>query len=255
MFAERFGAPTVDTRGRQDMKSVLLGVAAIAALAGAASAHTTYLDPFGVGGDVDPFFLNQGFNHLDLVAAEMFNDNGTFEFDIVANADIAATNWGKFLVFIDTVPGGRTDNPWGRNVTTTNGADFYIGGWADGGGGAEVYQVIGGNWQLIGATYNPGPQPLSVDLANASAGVYHINLDESILGVTGGQSIFLDFVTTAGGTTDPGVDHLSLGTIATPNWSTGSVSGDFLKYEVEPTPGSIAVLGLAGLMAGRRRRA
>ena len=50
------------------------------------------------------------------------------------------------------------------------------------------------------------------------------------------------------------VSNGSDGTIATPNWSTGSTSGPFLEFEVEPAPGSIAVLGIAGLIAGRRRR-
>ena len=236
------------------MKTVL-GLAAIAALAGAASAHTTYLDPFGASSDVDPFFLNQGFRHLDIAAVEVLNEAGTFQFDVLVDADIQATNWGKFLIAIDTIPGqGRTDNPWGRAITWGNGADFYIGGWADGGGGAEVYADNGGGWTLLGATYNPGPQPLSVDLANAAGGVWHLNLSEALLGVIPGQIIGLDVAITAGGTTDPGVDHLSLGTIATPDWGTPSVGGAFLDYEVEPTPGTIAVLGAAGLLAGRRRR-
>lgn len=237
------------------MKTVL-GLAAVAALAGAASAHTTYLDPFGMSSDVDPFFLNQGFHHLDLAAAEVFNAGGVFQFEVLVDADIAATNWGKFLVAIDTIPGqGRTDNAWGRNVQWGGGADFFVGSWVDGGGGAEVYGANPGGWSLLGATYNPGPQPLSVDLSDAAAGVWRLTLNQALLGVTPGQIIGLDIVTTAGGTTDPGVDHLSLGTIATPDWNTGSVGGAFLEYEVEPAPGSIAVLGIAGLIAGRRRRA
>jgi MYXO-CTERM domain-containing protein len=61
-------------------------------------------------------------------------------------------------------------------------------------------------------------------------------------------------VTTGGGGGDPGVDHLSLATIATPNWQTGSSSGAFLDYHVEPAPGTVAVVGLAGILAARRRR-
>ena len=236
------------------MKRRLLCVAAVAAAAGIASAHTTYLDPFGASSDVDPFFLNQGFHHLDIVAAEVENESGAFNFDIVVDADIAATNWGKFLIFLDTVPGGRTDNPWGRAITSGAEADFYIGGWADGGGGAEIYQVVGGAWTLIGATYSTFPGA-GVDLTNAAGGLWNVSVNESVFGVTPGQIIGLDMVITAGGTTDPGVDHLSLGTIATPDWNTPSVGGAFLDYEVEPAPGSIAVLGIAGLLAGRRRRA
>ncbi|MEZ6234997.1 MAG: hypothetical protein R3B68_12495 [Phycisphaerales bacterium] len=239
------------------MKSRLLCVAAIAAAAGVASGHTTYLDPFGMSSDVDPFFLNQGFNHLDIAAVEVENESGAFNFDIVVNADIASgtgTDWGKFLIFLDTAPGGRTDNPWGRSITSGAEADFYIGGWADGGGGAEIYQVVGGAWTLIGATYTTFPGA-GVDLSNAAGGLWNVQVDEAVFGVTPGQIIGLDVVITAGGGGDPGVDHLSLGTVATPDWGTPSVGGAFLDYEVEPAPGSVAVLGIAGLLAGRRRRA
>lgn len=236
------------------MKSIV-SIAAIAAVAGIASAHTTYLDPFGATSDVDPFFLSQGFKHLDLVAAEVGNhDLNEAHFEILVDADIAATNWGKFLIYFDTAPGGRTDNPWGRNVVAGQGAEFFIGGWADGGGGAELYQATGTGWNLVSATYNPGSL-MQVDLANAAAGVYGLQLDWTVMGFSGGEEIGLDFVTTAGGGGDPGVDHISLGTIATPNWSTGSVGGDFVHYHVEPTPGSLAVLGAAGLLTSRRRRA
>ncbi|MCA9288647.1 MAG: hypothetical protein KDA05_08680 [Phycisphaerales bacterium] len=238
------------------MKRRLLCVAAVAAAAGIASAHTTYLDPFGASSDVDPFFLNQGFHHLDIVAAEVENESGAFNFDIVVDADIAATNWGKFLIFLDTVPGGRTDNPWGRAITSGAEADFYIGGWADGGGGAELYRATPTGWEFVSNASPGNAAGLHVRLTNASAGVYHVGVGDHAIGNPAvGSHIYLDVATTGGTGGDPGVDHLSLGSIATPNWQTGSMSGDFLEYEVEPAPGSIAVLGIAGLMAGRRRRA
>jgi hypothetical protein len=236
------------------MKQVVLGVAALAAVAGVAAAHETYLDPFGAQSDVDPFFLGQGFGHLDLAAVDVSNHVlQSMHMDILVNGDIAATNWGKFNIYFDTQPGGRTDNAWGRSITAGQEADWFIGGWADGGGGAELYQATPGGWTLVNATYNPG-SVMEVHLTNAAAGVWSLHLDWTMFGLTPGQEIGLDVVTTAGGTADPGVDHLSLDTIATPNWSTPSVGGMFEHYHVEPAPGSIAVLGIAGMLAGRRRR-
>lgn len=229
------------------------------ATVGTAGAHMTYLDPFGSSSDVDPFFLNQGFRHLDLVAVELDNHDNGFHFDLLVDADISSgtgTDWGKFLVFLDTVPGqGRNDNPWGRGITSANGADYFIGAWADGGGGAELYRATPTGWDFVSNAMHMNPAGMHVRLTNAAAGVFHVGLLESALGSPAiGSTIFLDVATTGGSGGDPGVDHLSLDTIATNGWGTPSTSGTFLDYEVEPAPGSIAVLGIAGLFAGRRRR-
>jgi hypothetical protein len=72
------------------------------------------------------------------------------------------------------------------------------------------------------------------------------------LGVGAGQTFYFDIATSGGGN-DPGVDHLSRADQATPGWGTASTSGNFLAYTTVPTPGALALLGLAGL-AGRRRR-
>ncbi len=72
------------------------------------------------------------------------------------------------------------------------------------------------------------------------------------LGVGAGQTFYFDIATSGGGN-DPGVDHLSRSDAATPGWGTASTAGGFLSYTVVPTPGALALLGVAGLV-GRRRR-
>ena len=113
------------------MKLHAVGVAAVAAMVGVAGAHTTYLDPFGLNSDVHPFFINQGFNHLDLAATEVHNHGNHFHFEVLVNADIQATDWGKFLIHFDTAPGGRMDNPWGRTSRRRTRPTFHrrLGRW------------------------------------------------------------------------------------------------------------------------------
>jgi hypothetical protein len=72
------------------------------------------------------------------------------------------------------------------------------------------------------------------------------------LGVGAGQTIYFDIATSGGGN-DPGVDHLSRSDAATPGWGTASTAGGFLSYTVVPTPGALALLGVAGLVCRRRR--
>jgi YidC/Oxa1 family membrane protein insertase len=75
----------------------------------------------------------------------------------------------------------------------------------------------------------------------------------SSLGLSIGDTFRFDVISTGGGF-DPGVDHLSRNDFATDNWGTQSVGGSFLSYTVIPSPGALALLGMGGLMAGRRRR-
>jgi MYXO-CTERM domain-containing protein len=73
------------------------------------------------------------------------------------------------------------------------------------------------------------------------------------MGLSAGQTFYFD-VATSGGGNDPGVDHLSRSTPATPGWGTASIAGPFLSYTVTPAPGAVALLGVAGLIGARRRR-
>jgi MYXO-CTERM domain-containing protein len=73
------------------------------------------------------------------------------------------------------------------------------------------------------------------------------------MGLSAGQTFYFD-VATSGGGSDPGVDHLSRSTEATPGWGTASTAGPFLAYTVTPAPGAVALLGVAGLVGTRRRR-
>ena len=51
------------------------------------------------------------------------------------NDDVATTNWGKYLLFIDTTgdSAGGTSDAWGRNIDITDPhkAEYSLRGWVD----------------------------------------------------------------------------------------------------------------------------
>ena len=137
---------------------------------------------------------------------------------------------------------GTTSNAWSRPVNLTSNIDYYIGSWVDAAtDNAQFWAWGSGAWGQTGT------------LTNAVSGnTVTFTMSLASLGLSAGQTIYFD-VATSGGGNDPGVDHLSRSDMATSGWGSASTSGDFLAYTTVPTPGAIALLGLAGL-AGRRRR-
>lgn len=243
------------------MRKALMTTAAVALLAGAAHADT-YSDNAGNhldGGDVHDFFYSQGFTHLDITSVEVTNDADFLYFNISVDADIDATNWGKYIIGMDTGrnAGDNSTDPgsWNRNVDWGRGITDFVGSWADDGGsgaGAELRSWDGSAWGLTDATYAAGTDIMASDAGHAF-GIQQIVISLSALGLTVGDTIEFDVFTTGGGT-DPGVDHLSRSDFATDDWANQSTAGDFLRYTVVPAPGSLALLGLGGAVAIRRKR-
>lgn len=243
------------------MNKTTLSVALLALLAGGASADVfndntgNHLD----GGDVHDFFYSQGFTHLDITSVEVTNDNDFIYFDIAVDADIDATNWGKYLVGFDT---GRNDGDnstdpgsWNRNVDWGRGITDFIGSWADDGGsgaGAELRSWDGAAWNLTDATYAAGTDITASD-ADHAAGIQRVAVSLAALGLTIGDTFEFDVFSTGGGN-DPGVDHLSRNDFATDDWANQSVAGQFLSYTIVPAPGAMALLGMGGIVTLRRRR-
>ncbi len=244
-------------------KETTWGAAALLAMAGSAFA-VDYADNTGshlAGGDVHDFFYSQGFTHLDIVNVAVSNDATNLYFDITVDADIDATVWGKYVVGIDTGAnaGDNSTDPgsWNRNVDWGRGITDFLGTWADDGGGSgmggELRQWDGAAWGLTDATYLGGGLIGGSDAGHA-AGVQSVWVSMAALGVGIGDSIEFDVFSSGGNGGDPGVDHLSRSDFATDDWGVQSVAGDFLKYRIVPAPSSLALMGLGGLVAARRRR-
>jgi hypothetical protein len=189
-------------------------------------------------GDASFDMFDNGFDNLDITNVAVSDDG--------VNMTIAVTtrgfqNWTKYMMYFNTTGTGTTSNGWGRPVNLTSNIDYYVGSWVD--APSDNAQL----WSWAGAWNQTGT------LSNSVAGnTVSFTLSLASLGLSAGQTIYFD-VATSGGGNDPGVDHLSRSDAATPGWGTASTSGDFLAYTTVPTPGALALLGLAGL-AGRRRR-
>ena len=237
------------------MYKALISTAIIAGLSGLAGA-TVYTDNVGnelAGGDLADFFQSQGFDHLDLVQVEITDDGTNITFDIQANADLDATNWGKYALGINNGSGpSDAGNGWGRNIDWGNGQEIthWVATWADDGGSGIGGQV----WDYDGANWNNSAGLFSSDDSQHASGHQIFTVALADLGLSAGDTFTFDVVTTGGGGGDPGVDHLSDFGVATPDWSTTSVGGQQLSYTVTPTPGALALLGLGGLVATKRRR-
>lgn len=233
------------------MRQILMA-AAVAALAGAASADV-FNDNSGStndGGDLDAFFADQGFNHLDIVSVTITNDATNLYVDIQLNADLDATAWGKYALAINngTSP-SDAGNGWGRNIDW-NGQTIthWVATWADDGGtgiGGQVWSFNGG-WSETGSL-------AGTDDSQHAAGRQIFTVALADLGLGFGDVMLFDVVSTGGGN-DPGVDHLSRADAATNDWGVTSVAGNFLAYTIVPAPSAFALLGLGGLTAARRRR-
>lgn len=241
------------------MHKALSAIAALAMIAGAAQADI-YTDNSGssdAGGDIHPFFFDQGFEHLDITQVEVTNDASFVYFDISVVGDLDSTSWGKYLIGMDTgrVAGSNAD-AWGRNISWGgDGLTDFVGSWADDGGsgaGGELHAWDGSAWSMTDATYLAGTE-IAGDDTNHAAGTQRIAVSLAALGLSVGDSFLFDVASTGGGF-DPGVDHLSQSGFATDDWGVQSATGQYLSYTIVPAPGSAALLGLGGLVGLRRRR-
>jgi hypothetical protein len=223
--------------------------AALAASAGLASAD--------VYGDATGEIFDLGFAHLDIASVTLTNDADWLYISVQTTGDLDNPNWGKYAIGINNgKDASDAGNGWGRNIdwggqTITH----WSATWADDGGtgvGGEIYNFSGG-WNLIDATYGAGTE-ITGDDSQHTGGVQMWALSLSSLNLEIGDTFTFDVITTGGGDGDPGVDHLSRSDQATPFWDTQSVAGEFLSYTVVPAPGAIALLGIGGLVAARRRR-
>ena len=233
------------------MLKTLASVLAGLSLTAAASASVTFGDS---AGDV---FTGAGGGILDILSVEVTSNATDISFKINVAGDPVATDWGKYMVIIDTVAGnGNGDamgNGWARpvgysGVSGGEGAERWLGSWVDSGNGLENYSWNGSNWSLIGATYNATP---GLTISKTSTSVT-LNVPLADLGVAPGANICFDVFTSGGGGGDGAIDSLGNPGVQVGDWGQYSVAHP-VCYTV-PAPAAPALLGAAGLLVARRRR-
>jgi hypothetical protein len=193
--------------------------------------------------------------HLDISSVDVSNTGTTLSFKINLVGDPVATDWGKYMIGIDSVGGGDTaGNGWARPISMSSGMDFFLGGWADSGNGAEVRNWTGSAWNLQSATYGTNPDAISV---SKDASSFAFTLDFAGLGLIPGSTFDFDVYSSGGGGTDSAVDAAGNPATSITTWNQPYDSGaNVFSYTITavPEPTILALLGMAGVMAFMRRR-
>lgn len=224
----------------------LMAAMIIAIAAMPTSASMLYQDSVG---DV---FTGAGGGILDIVSLEVNNDATNISFKFTLAGDVVATDWGKYMVILDTVPGGDSvSNGWVRPISMTSGADYWIGSWVDSGNGAELYNYSG-SWSRTEATYDPPPNN---DISISKSGnTVTITTLLSNMGLSAGDIVLLDAFTSGGGGGDGAIDSLGNPNQQVSDWSQPS-NAHPVTYQVKiPEPSTMALIGLGALALIRRRR-
>jgi hypothetical protein len=235
-------------RGQWGLVFGVLGFLVVGFLAAGSASATVYSDPTG-----DEFSNNA---HLDISSVEVTNDATNLRFTISLAGSPITTDWGKYMIGIDSVAGGDTrvnGNAWGRPIQMSSGMDYWVGSWVnDNGGGAEVYHFSDTDWVRDRASYDNNLAKPTITATSAT-----LTVPLAVLGLEDGESFNFDVYSAGGGGTDSANDASSNPNRSTTDWpgpyDSGANVSTYTVVVPEPVALGALALGMIGLL-GRRRR-
>ena len=173
---------------------------------------------------------------LDITSVEVTAGASDLNFKINLAGDPTVTDWGKYLIGINTGTGGDTvGDGWVRPIgmnASGNGMNYWVGSWADTGNGAELYKYTG-TWGLQSATYAANPDAISFAKDTSSV---TLNFQYAGLGLAPGSTFSFDVYTSGGGSGDTAIDALDNPNVTVANWGDTYNSGDALNSFTIPVP-------------------
>ncbi len=163
---------------------------------------------YGAAEASDPVDPPQGFAHLDLGDLYVCNDNDYWYFYYTINGDIGATNWGKYILYIDTTndANGATVDAWGRSVTVTDPhkPEYSMNSWVDqlpyDGTRVQFFEWTGAAWNQNGG---------ADDGALVAGATSAIEWKVARTRIGDPATIWVEVYSTGGGAADPAQDTVN----------------------------------------------
>ncbi len=223
---------------------------AVLALGGMSLTAATYSDSTGEN------FTGAGGGILDITSVEVNTTANDLIFKInLAGDPSSPTDWGKYMIGIDSVAGGDTaGNGWGRPISLGSGMDYWFGSWVDSGNAVQVFGYSG-SWSQIGGagTFAGGPAVPGLSI-NKNTSSVTITAPLSLLGLVSGSQIpfTFDVYTSGGGGGDSAVDALGNPAQSIADWGNPYSSAGHVNTFTVPEPSALALVGLGSLALVRR---
>ena len=177
--------------------------------------------------DASNDLFDNGFSNLDITSVEVTNTATAITIAVTVRG---FQNWTKYLIGIRTAAASvssTTGNAWGRNGTYSEGINFQIASWVDGGGGVQFVRFTGGAWDWSSTS------GAAIDMTQSGSNKISWTVSLASLGLGTGDTFKFDVGTTGGGGGDPFVDMASRSDPSTSGWGTASTGGPMLSYTVE----------------------